>query len=306
MTEGTNLCAFSHLYQAYEERKTGNDNDFYALAQKYRHFNGYDYSGPDNGFLYEASGVTDDWAYGELGAAAVTFELGTAFYQDCDYFEDSILQQNMGALTYAAKTSMAPYSLSKGPDVTSIATSVTGDSLTVTAVASDDAYSSSNHPSSQQEVEEVRMFVNEHPDEGQTGTLLAGTSSTVDISNLPDGRHMVYVQAKDSDGYKGPVTAAYFTKGDVGGNPSPVAPSPVATPVDPVAAPTDSPVLPSPVASAGCADSERFFYVDMIETNKNCQWLTLNTVRFSYLCDFLDVASTCPVTCNKCEYFTFN
>jgi hypothetical protein len=211
--------------RSYQNLETGNDSGFEALANKYRHFNNYDLAGPETpNFLYEASGATDDWAYGALGAAGMTFEVGKQFYQDCEYFENSVLDVNIKALTYAAKTSKAPYSISKGPDVTSLATSVGGNTLTVTAAASDSAWSSSNQPTSNQGVSEIRVFINYHPYDGEldpqtgtlphTGTLLTGASLTVDVSSFADGRHMVYVQATDGDGYKGPVTAAYFTKKD--------------------------------------------------------------------------------------------
>ena len=150
--------------RGHHNLETGNDSGLEALANKYQHFNNHELSGPETpGFLYPASGATDDWAYGTLGAAGMTFELGTGFYQDCDYFENSILDANMKALTYATKTSKAPYSISKGPDVTNLVTSIDGNTLTVTAAASESAWLSSNHPTSNQGVSEIRVFINHHP-----------------------------------------------------------------------------------------------------------------------------------------------
>jgi carboxypeptidase T len=151
--------------QSYEDVDPGNESGFGALASKYRHFNGYNYAGASaNGFLYPASGVSTDWAYGALGAAAMTFELGTTFFQDCGYFHNSIaIDTNFRALTYAAKTAKAPYSIAKGPDVTSAFVEVNGNRLIVNVAASDSAWSSANHPTSQQVVLQTRAFVNEHP-----------------------------------------------------------------------------------------------------------------------------------------------
>mmetsp|Transcript_4403 Transcript_4403/g.7387 ORF Transcript_4403/g.7387 Transcript_4403/m.7387 type:complete len:218 (+) Transcript_4403:247-900(+) len=216
----------------------------------------------------------------------MTFELGNTFYQDCDYFEESIRDDNIKALTYSAKTAKAPYSISKGPDVTSLSVKVDGNSLTVTAAASDAAWSSSNHDTSKQGVSEVRLSINEHPYDstGVVGSVLSSGSSTVDISSLPVGRHMVYIQAVDGDGYKGPVTAAYFVK--EGG---PTDPSPVASPVS------------SPPGE--CSDTSESFNVDMIDMVKDCDWLAVNMFRFDFLCQFLDVANVCPLTCKKCDLF---
>ena len=277
------------LHKAHQRRftrghhnlETGNDSGLEALANKYQHFNNHELSGPETpGFLYPASGATDDWAYGTLGAAGMTFELGTGFYQDCDYFENSILDANMKALTYATKTSKAPYSISKGPDVTNLVTSIDGNTLTVTAAASDSAWSSSNHPTSNQGVSEIRVFINHHPYDGeldpQTGTLLSGASLTFDVSSIPAGRHVVYVEATDGDGYKGPVTAAYFTK------------------------------LDSPGPTPSCTDSTGLFNVDRFDLGKkDCDWLAINLGRFSHLCSFLVVVSSCPLTCDRRELFTF-
>mmetsp|Transcript_25309 Transcript_25309/g.38378 ORF Transcript_25309/g.38378 Transcript_25309/m.38378 type:complete len:659 (-) Transcript_25309:98-2074(-) len=267
----------------HEEKKTGDDGSFKALANKLKHFNDYGFSGPDNGYLYPASGATDDWAYGTLGALGMTFELGNTFYQDCDYFERNIISDNFSAFTYAAKTSTAPYRIPKGPDITSRSISVSGDSLTIRATASDSAYATVNYPNSQQAVAEVHAFIDIHPyDEqnGQTpsGIRLSEQSITVDISTLVDGKHTVYIQATDGDGYVGPVAATYFEKEGFGPTPTPA-----------------------------CKDStSETFQVDIIDMEQGCFWLSKNVGnegRFNFLCELLVVALTCPRTCNKCGVF---
>lgn len=278
---------------------------------KYRHFNNYGFSGPNNGFLYPASGATDDWAYGALGAAGMTFELGTEFYESCEYFESSIVGINIKALTYAAKTSMAPYSLSKGPDVTSMSANVNGNSLTVAVSASDSAFSSANHPTSRQGVAEIRVFVDEYPTSGVSGgTVVSGSSLTVDISSIAQGRHMVYVQATDGAGYKGPVTSAFFTKEGNDGTtpapvpvvtPSPVQPTPVATPV-PVQQPTPVPVqqpTASPVGSPpSCQDQQNWHDSDGAEFD--CEWYSQGNNCQEYGNDFGNFGATATGACCVC------
>jgi hypothetical protein len=271
------------LGQGHQNLESGNDSGLETLSNKYRHFNGHTLSGPKNGFSYPASGASDDWAYGTLGAAGMTFEIGNEFYQSCSYFESSVLPSNLPALTYAAKSSKAPYSTPMGPDITSLSVDVNNNSLSVMAVASDAAYSSTNFASSQQGVSAIRVFVDIHPDDAYagsspSGTVLSSSSSgtlAVDVSGLSDGRHVVYVQATDGAGYKGPVTAAYF---DVKSS------------------------IPNPVGE--CVDStSRNFYVDKIGLTQDCTWLVKNIDRFSYLCRLLDVAASCPNACNACSIF---
>lgn len=53
-----------------------------------------------------------------------------------------------------------------------------------------------------------------------------------------------------------------------------------------------------------CLDSVTAeFHVDDKVGMKGCEWLALNMERFDYLCEFVDVASSCPVTCGDCNLF---
>jgi hypothetical protein len=117
---------------------------------------------------------------------------------------------------HLAKISKAPLSLSQGPDVTSVATTESSGTLTITASASDSAWSKAYVSTARQAVTEIRAWVDVHPhsltDLTTTGTALVNGSVNVDVSTWTPGRYSIYVQAKDSDGYRGPVTAAYFIK----------------------------------------------------------------------------------------------
>ena len=85
--------------------------------------------------------------------------------------------------------------------------------VTITAVASDSAWSKANVATAQQSVTEIRAFVNIHPyTPNNAGFLLVNAQVIVDVSSYQDGRYSVYVQAKDSAVYRGPVTATYFVK----------------------------------------------------------------------------------------------
>jgi hypothetical protein len=230
-----------------ENTPTGNDEAFVAMVHKIRHFSGYEFSGPGMGYMYPASGATDDWAYGALGAAGMTWELGTDFHQDCNYFENYVLPDNLPALTFLAKLAQAPYSMSKGPDIVSATVqnseqNVQGQFvINMHATANDAAFSSA--PTSRQTIEEIRIFLDVHPLDllpngnpppylklelsysastlAVTGSLhivmedwlesLSDLSSGSSLSRNEGVQHrMVYFQAKDSDGYLGPATAIWL------------------------------------------------------------------------------------------------
>lgn len=98
--------------------------------------------------LYDTSGTTDDWAYGELGVASFTFEIGPSAGRCGGFFPPyscldgeqggAIWQRNFPALRYAATISRAPYLLPGGPDVDAVGTRDSGSvTLTVTLRGSD-------------------------------------------------------------------------------------------------------------------------------------------------------------------------
>ncbi len=106
--------------------------------------------------------------------------------------------------------------MSQGPDVTSLSATASNGNLTITAIASDSAWSKANVATARQSVTEIRAWVNIHPhsisDVGNTGSVLVNGRVSVNVTSMIAGRYSVYVQAKDSAGYRGPVTAVFFNK----------------------------------------------------------------------------------------------
>ncbi len=86
------------------------------LGRKFGYYNGHQVC-RSAACLYAFDGSNTDWAYGDLGVAAFTFEMGTAFFQSCASFESSIVQPNLAALRYAAKASFRPYTAPAGPEI---------------------------------------------------------------------------------------------------------------------------------------------------------------------------------------------
>ncbi|MFN2187421.1 MAG: M14 family zinc carboxypeptidase, partial [Candidatus Promineifilaceae bacterium] len=58
-----------------------------TLGRRFAYFNGYD---PDQSIsLYPADGTSEEFGYGELGAATYTIEMGQTFFESCGYFENT-------------------------------------------------------------------------------------------------------------------------------------------------------------------------------------------------------------------------
>ncbi len=103
-----------------------NQTELATLGRKFGYFTGYQVcQAGEPGCIYQTDGTTDDWAYGELGVAAYTFELGTAFFQQCTVFEEEMVDNTLAALFYAAKSASRPYQLPAGPETLSITAELT-------------------------------------------------------------------------------------------------------------------------------------------------------------------------------------
>lgn len=189
------------------------------LGKKLATFNGY--TAQQASALYPASGTTDDFAYGELGVAAYTFEIGgiyDGFYAPCSRY-DALVQPNVEALLYAAKVARTPYLTPAGPDALDVDASATLDpgAPVITVTARVDDRSSGNLA-----VAGAEVFLDRFPWEGGVpvpavavdgafdssqeavrGTLLLTTS----LAEFLQDRHAVYVRGQDSSGAWGPFTA---------------------------------------------------------------------------------------------------
>jgi hypothetical protein len=202
---------------------TGNGTALQTLGRKLAFFNGYE---PDQAIgLYPTDGTTVDFAYGELGVAACLFELGTSFFQSCSAFESTILPDNLASLLYAAKVVRTPYLTAAGPDVTGAAASVTvvapGDPVTIQATADDTRFNTSNGSEPTQAIAAAEMTVDAPP--WQTGAAavamaavdgsfdspVEGVSGMLDTSAIGDGRHTVFIRARDAAGNWGAVSAVF-------------------------------------------------------------------------------------------------
>ncbi|MEM7055022.1 MAG: M14 family zinc carboxypeptidase, partial [Pseudomonadota bacterium] len=111
-----------------------------ALAILGRKFGFYTDYAVGRTLLGPAGGTTPDYAYGEFGVAAYTFELGTQFQQDCDSFEQTIWPDNRDALMFAARAARRPYQTPAGPEITAFDANVVGNQIQFTGQAADNRY----------------------------------------------------------------------------------------------------------------------------------------------------------------------
>ncbi|WP_281648627.1 M14 family zinc carboxypeptidase [Parendozoicomonas sp. Alg238-R29] len=213
-----------------------NGDALQTLGRRFAWFNNYT---PQQSIgLYPTDGTSDGVSYGELGVAAYTFELGTAFFQSCSVYNNTIKPKNLPALLYAAKVVRTPYITPAGPDITNLSLSdgaagggvQAGTPVTISASATDVRFNQSNGTESTQNISEAEFYLNTAPwesgataiamqsDDGQFNEKTESVSGTLDTSGLSNGKHMVYVRSKDSSGTWGPVSASFLIIDD---NPNP-------------------------------------------------------------------------------------
>ncbi len=194
-----------------------------TLGRKFGYFNQYEVC---SDCLYNASGVTDDFTYGELGVASYTFELGTEFFQACDVFENDIIPKNMPALIYAFKAARRPYMDPSGPEALNVAVSAAsvnaGDVVTLTATLDDTRYFSGGHGDEPTQAIQAARYTIDTPSwkGGVTHPMNAADSAfdatvedaivTLDTTGMSNGQHMLFVEGQDADGNWGAPTAVFL------------------------------------------------------------------------------------------------
>jgi hypothetical protein len=175
--------------------------------------------------LYPTTGSLDDWAYGELGVAAYTFELGTNFFEDCTSFETVVWPANRPALWYAAKACREPYRAPAGPEVVEAQALpervVQGARVLLRARADATRYFGWKNPLPVRRVTAARAcldrpsWLNDAPplplaaEDGAFDAAQENLLTWLDTSGWAPGRHTVFLEAQNEDGVWG-VPAALF------------------------------------------------------------------------------------------------
>ena len=88
---------------------TGNDGPLRRIAAHMSQLNGYRYGQPGE-ILYNASGTSDDWSYGELGVASFTIEVASCgSFTPAHSCTTTDYNRNLPVLMYVAGIANAPY-----------------------------------------------------------------------------------------------------------------------------------------------------------------------------------------------------
>jgi len=206
----------------HTEEPSGNDNGFVHLGNKLAWFN--EYAPQQSIGLYATDGTSDNVSYGELGVAAITFELGTSFFQSCSVYNSQIKPDNLAALIYAAKVSEAPYLLSLGADISSIHVNQSLYETTVVPgqLVDLDITASGTQTSLADKTQTITSF--EYVIDGNfndvekintinlTVSAQNGTSVTAQVNteSLDLGKHTLSVRARNDEGYYGVPTTVFI------------------------------------------------------------------------------------------------
>jgi hypothetical protein len=206
-----------------------------TLGRKFAAFNGY---APFQSVgLYPTDGTSDNVSYGELGIAAITFELGNTFFEECKFYQQEILPNNLEALLYAAKTVEAPYLKPKGPELinfrlegVSSAPVAPGMLVTIKATVSDEyfAYNNGRFNRSGEEdsleitqlIQKVEYSIGKYPEkegavvftlepvDGVFDSSVEEVSGILDTKSFENGQYKIYARAQDSDGNWGVMSSS--------------------------------------------------------------------------------------------------
>jgi hypothetical protein len=201
-----------------------NESGLRTLGRKLAFFNAYR-PGQANE-LYRTTGDTTDWAYGELGIPAYTYEIGEFFFQPCEDLEQ-IMSENLDSLVYAAKASRRPYQMPAGPDTMSLRLEpidpILGEQVLLTAKIDDRLYSHVNGQEPWQDVAGAEYYLDAppwatpaplahsmQPKDGAFDSSWERVEANIDTSGLSSGRHTVFVRGQDSLGNWGVLSAVFF------------------------------------------------------------------------------------------------
>lgn len=191
-----------------------NRADLKAIGDRLSLFNGYISCQPSY-CLYDTSGTTDDWAYGELGIPAFTFEVGDEFMPPYQEIDNVQWPDNGPALLYAAGIARTPYATIRGPEVRDIAISQVRSVVTLDLVV-DDTFNGGKAIAAVEYVVDRPFWdaaaqpLAMSPSDGTFDSVTEDAQVVFDTLGLTDGRHILFARGQDSDGNWGPVSAAFF------------------------------------------------------------------------------------------------
>lgn len=196
-----------------------NNTSFTYMGTKFASYNSF--TPEQSTALYPTSGTTDDWAYGELGIAALTFEVGPESGTCGGFFPPfSCLDGNTGgnfwlrnlpAFIYAARIARAPYQLASGPSPESVTATATGPNNFDLRAQLNEQYNGG------QAIAAAEYYIDTPPWRGGTPVVMSALDGSFNsmietaAANVGPvfGKHLIYVRGRDTLGNWGPVRAVF-------------------------------------------------------------------------------------------------
>ena len=207
-----------------------NGTQLQTLGRKLAYFNGHT---PQQSIgLYPTDGTTTSYAYGEMGLAAFTYELGTEFFESCSYFENTLVPDNIPSLMYALKVGRTPYLTPSGPDALNLSLDPgtsspvpSGTTVNLTATINDTRYNNSNGSEPTQIIAAAEYYVDIPPWDGGTAVAMNAADgsfsssveavvASVDTTGWSEGQHLIFVRGQDAAGNWGAFSAEFLTIDD--------------------------------------------------------------------------------------------
>jgi hypothetical protein len=213
-----------------------NGTQLQTLGRKLAYFNEYT---PKQGIgFYPTDGTAKLFSYGEMGLAAYTIELGTEQFQSCNYFENTIVPENIPSLIYAIKAARSPYMTPAGPDTINLSLSSgsiqpsvpSGTLVALSATINDTRYNNSNGSEPTQDIIAAEYYVDAPPwdNPDQANTMLASdgnfnsnaenVEAIIDTTGWSEGQHIIFIRGQDESGDWGTLSAIFLYVDNTVGN----------------------------------------------------------------------------------------
>lgn len=193
-----------------------NRADLKAIGDKFASYNKYHSCQPTT-CLYATTGASDDWAYGELGIPAFTFEVGKSFMPPISEVDNTLWPANGPAFQYAAKIARTPYQMVHGPGTHDIEAASSADHTTLTITAVIDDTNNGNNPIVAAELSlDMPFWVTGTPTialmavDGAFDATIEEVTAVIDTGSLSVGRHMLFIRGQDAEGNWGAPSAHFF------------------------------------------------------------------------------------------------
>jgi len=225
-----------------------------TFGRKMAYFNGHTPEAITG--LYVTDGTSIDQAYGELGIASFGYEIGTAFFESCTYFENTLVPANFPALLYGIKAARTPYMTPAGPESVNVALNYgstpigvpAGAGVTLSASINDTRYNNSNGTEPTQNIAAAEFYVDTPPwvtsptpvaiamsaSDGTFNSTVEAVTAAIDTTGWSEGKHILFVRGQDVNGNWGAFSAVFLYINNTGDTEAPT-PDPMTWAVVPTA-----------------------------------------------------------------------